>query len=114
MPEDDPIDLNALTVAFREQLLACLEECARGRQGLFGTSDHTDLEPWPEAENLRQLAMALQAIQAQSADEFSELDPICEQFLDLCSIHGEADPGEARLARAFLAEIENPSRVAGH
>jgi len=58
--------------------------------------------PWPEAARLRDLAFALQSILAQ--DDRS--DPLCDQLLDLCSIHGESDPGEPKLARAFLAEIE--------
>jgi hypothetical protein len=105
LAEADAIDPVSVAQLFREQLIACLEECAAGRRGLFSTSDHLDIPPWPEAEALRQLALALQAIQAQSADEFTTPDPLCEQFLDLCSIHGENDPGEPRLARAFLAEI---------
>jgi hypothetical protein len=101
----DPDDsFGPLILTFREQLTACLEECAVGRRGLF-----TDLEDdsanaektWPEAARLRELAFALQSILAQS----EESDPLCDQFLDLCSIHGESDPGEPRLARAFLAEI---------
>lgn len=98
-------DLAPLTEAFYAQLMACLEECAAGRRGLF-----SDYEPagsaasdtgWPEAARLRELAFALQAILAQSG----ESDILCEQFLDLCSIHGENDPGERRLARAFLNQI---------
>ena len=104
-----PPDLSALAQVFREQLLACLEECSAGRHGLFSSLDYlgeaSRHQPWPEAESLRQLAFALQAIQAQSADEFTQPDPLVDQFLDLCSIHGENDPGEPKLARAFLAEI---------
>ena len=33
--EMEPDQLELLAQAFREQLLACLEECARGRMGLF-------------------------------------------------------------------------------
>ncbi len=96
-----------LLQTLRDQLIACLEECATGRRGLFTDLEHvaeeaSNLRPWPEAAQLRQLAFALQAILAQS----SESDPLCDQFLDLCSIHGENDPGEPRLARAFLTEIE--------
>jgi len=97
--------LQPLIQVFREELLACLEECATGRRGLFSDFAHLsgDAEDaaWPEAAKLRELAFALQAILAQSGEQ----DTLCEQFLDLCSIHGEADPGEPRLARAFLAEI---------
>jgi hypothetical protein len=98
--------LEAVTRAFRDQLLACLEECARGRRGLFSgidTGDASDeARAWPEAERLRELAVALQAVLAQSG----ERDALCDEFLDLCTIHGESDPGERRLARAFLQRIE--------
>ncbi len=94
----------ALTSAFRDQLLACLEECARGRRGLF--TEAVDLgrdEPaWPEASQLRELGAALQPLLAQA----EEPAPLVDEFLDLCSIHGESDPGEPRLAREFLRRIE--------
>jgi len=98
--------LETLTQAFHDQLLACLEECAAGRRGLFSDLEHVGTEStmdraWPEAARLRELAFALQAILAQS----EESDTLCDQFLDLCSIHGESDPGEPKLARAFLNEI---------
>jgi len=100
----DKAQFEPLTRAFHEQLQACLEECSLGRFGLF--SDREQLgeetaEAWPEAARLRELAFALQAILAQSGEQ----DALCDQFLDLCSIHGENDPGEPRLARAFLQEI---------
>jgi hypothetical protein len=112
-PEDriESAQLEPLTRAFREQLIACLEECAAGRHGLFSDYEHTGAEdtehqPWPEAAQLRELAFALQAILGQSGEgQSGELDVLCDQFLDLCSIHGESDPGEPRLARAFLSEI---------
>jgi hypothetical protein len=31
---------------------------------------------------------------------------MCDEFLDLCSMHGESHPGERKLARAFLERIE--------
>jgi hypothetical protein len=99
MSFEDQTELTPLIQAFRDQLTACLEECARGRRGLFSDLEYT--QPWPEAAQLRELAFALQAILAQS----EESDPLCDQFLDLCSIHGEHDPGEPRLARAFQAVI---------
>jgi hypothetical protein len=99
--------LDQLTNAFRDQLLACLDECAHGRRGLFSEREHLGGEEgedrgWPEASRLRELAAALQAILAQT----EERDALCDEFLDLCTIHGESDPGEPRLARAFLARIE--------
>ena len=95
--------ISSLTTAFRDQLLACLQECALGRRGLFAEHEHLGAEhAWPEASRLRELAAALQAILAQT----EERDALCDEFLDLCTIHGEYDPGEPRLAREFLKRIE--------
>jgi hypothetical protein len=108
MDRDDQVDLSqlqSLSQVFRDQLLACLEECAQGRAGLFAGREHLgDMEEqaWPEAAQLRELALALQALFAQQ----EEPSPLCDEFLDLCSIHGESNPGERKLARAFLARIE--------
>jgi hypothetical protein len=98
--------IEPLTTAFRSQLIALLEKCAAGRWGLFVHLDQIQPEVarylrWPEAEQLRELAFALQSILAQSG----ESDPLVEQFLDLCSMHGESNPGEPKLARAFLDHI---------
>ncbi len=96
--------LDALSHVFADQLLACLQECARGRRGLFSdyvSSDEED-EAWPEAARLRELALALQQVFAQQ----EQRNALCDEFLDLCSIHGESHPGESRLARDFLARIE--------
>src|ERR1039457_7172831 len=63
----EPEQLDALSRAFSEQLLACLEECARGRKGLFSdfAAMQGDADDWPEAGRLRELALALQGIFAQ-------------------------------------------------
>jgi hypothetical protein len=91
--EMEPKQLDSLTQAFGDQLMACLDECARGRRGLF--SEY-------EASQLRRLALAFQAILAQSGEQ----NALCDEFLDLCTIHGESHPGERRLARMFLERIE--------
>ncbi len=106
--EMDAEEFAPLLAAFREQLLACLEECAHGRRGLFAEAVGMGLmgtgeDGWPEAARLRELAGALQAILAQTG----ERNALCDEFLDLCTMHGEANPGEARLARVFLTRIEN-------
>jgi hypothetical protein len=101
--ETDQIEV--LTKAFCNQLGALLEECARGRHGLFSEYpllDGDQAREWPEAARLRELASALQSILAQSG----ERNALCDEFLDLCTIHGESDPGEPRLARTFLARID--------
>jgi hypothetical protein len=104
--EIEPSQLKMLEQAFCEQLMACLDECARGRKGLFSDvallGDEGEAGAWPEAARLRELAVALQAILAQQ----EERNALCDEFLDLCSIHGESHPGERKLARAFLERIE--------
>jgi hypothetical protein len=100
--EQDPLD--GLAQAFCDQLLACLEECARGRKGLFSDVEllNEDGESWPEAARLRELALALQGVFVQQERQ----NALCDEFLDLCSMHGESHPGERKLARAFLERIE--------
>ncbi len=102
--EMEPGPLESLNRAFSEQLLACLDECARGRRGLFSefVSEDGEERPWPEAARLRELAVALQSVLAQQ----NERNALCDEFLDLCTIHGESHPGERRLARSFLERIE--------
>ena len=102
----EPNQMETLIQAFGDQLLACLDECARGRKGLFGEvellSDETGQSAWPEAARLRELGLALQGLVAQQ----EERNALVDEFLDLCSIHGESNPGERKLARAFLERIE--------
>ena len=102
--EAEPRELEVLARAFSEQLLACLDECARGRKGLFSEFVGGDEETaiWPEAQRLRELALALQGVFAQ----LDERNALCDEFLDLCTMHGESHPGERKLARAFLERIE--------
>lgn len=104
--EMEPGQLETLIQAFGEQLMACLDECARGRRGLFGNVEllggEGDSGGWPEAARLRELALALQGVLNQQ----EQRNALCDEFLDLCSIHGESNPGERRLARDFLGRIE--------
>jgi hypothetical protein len=100
--ELDQLDL--LAKAFSAQLLACLDECARGRKGLFSDVEllSEQGESWVEASRLRELAVALQGVFRQQERN----NVLCDEFLDLCSMHGESHPGERKLARAFLERIE--------
>ena len=102
--ESEPGELESLASVFSDQLLACLDECARGRKGLFSESidDESEGGGWPEAARLRELAVAMQGIFAQQ----QERNALCDEFLDLCTMHGESHPGERKLARAFLDRIE--------
>ncbi len=98
--QSDPLEV--LSRAFSDQLMACLDESARGRKGLFSSNALDDEEVWPEAERLRELALALPDVFAQQGERNS----LCDEFLDLCSMHGEFHPGERKLAREFLGRIE--------
>ena len=104
--EMDPIQLDILAQAFCGQLMACLDECARGRKGLFSEYEQLGGEDedhsWTEAARLRELAVALQGVLAQQEQK----NALCDEFLDLCTMHGESHPGERKLARAFLERIE--------
>lgn len=102
--ELEPDQLDVLAQAFCDQLMACLDECARGRKGLFSDVEllGDEQEGWPEAARLRELALALQGVFAQQERQ----NALCDEFLDLCSMHGESHPGERKLARAFLERIE--------
>jgi hypothetical protein len=99
-----PDQLEALSRVFSEQLLACLDDCARGRRGLFGeqVGEEPESSAWPEAAQLRTLALALQAVFSQS----EQRNALADEFLDLCTMNGESNPGERKLARSFLARIE--------
>jgi hypothetical protein len=102
---DEPNQLESLAQVLCEQLMACLDECARGRKGLFSDVEllsDGETSAWPEAARLRELALALQGVFAQN----EERNALCDEFLDLCSMHGESHPGERKLARAFLERIE--------
>ena len=99
-----PGELEPLTVAFRDQLMACLEECARGRRGLFAGYEHlgeTDGRAWPEATRLRELASALQSILAQS----EERDALCDdgriRVLRVVRGHQSGDVDQHRGRRRF-------------
>ncbi len=103
--EMEPGQVEMLTHAFGEQLMACLDECARGRKGLFSDVallDEGEASAWPEAARLRELALGLQSVLTQQ----DERNALCDEFLDLCTMHGESHPGERKVARAFLERIE--------
>lgn len=99
-----PEQIESLNRVFADQLLACLDECARGRRGLFSEfiGDESEEYTWREAAQLRHLAVALQGVLAHQSDR----NALCDEFLELCSIHGESHPGERKLARTLLERIE--------
>jgi hypothetical protein len=91
---------------FRPLLLSCLQQCVRGRWGLFGAYDHIDPKIenliWPEAKRLKELASEIESI----GHELGQTNETCERFLYFYSLRGSNVPGEPRLAAKFLAEID--------
>ena len=100
----DSEQMETLSRAFSDQLLACLEECARGRQRIVLQS------MW--AANEEEAGLKLRGCASWRSPcriifaQQEERNALCDEFLDLCSIHGESHPGERKLARAFLERIE--------
>jgi hypothetical protein len=98
--------LNQMEGEFRPLLLVCLEQSARGRWGLFGQNDHAVSEgiypTWPEAKRVKELADEIRAIRLQ----FGESNALSERFLELHSLRGANVPGEPKLAKQMLAEMD--------
>jgi hypothetical protein len=103
-----------LEAEFQELLIPCLQKCARGRWGLFGAYDRIKEDnpnlgrflTWPEADRLRELAITIQTIRADSG----ERNDCCDEFLRLCALHRPNDPGEPKIAREFLDRIGKNQR----
>jgi hypothetical protein len=99
------VRLDQIEGEFPPLLLSCLQECARGRWGLFGQNDHLDPEGrywvWPEARRLKDLAQEIRSIRL----EFGQANELSERFLELCSLRGAGVPREPKLASELLAEI---------
>jgi hypothetical protein len=95
--------LEEIEIEFKSLLLECLRECAQGHWGLFGQNDHVDppVYKWPEAKRLKELAHEIESLRLA----FGQPNPLCERFLQLCSLRGSNAPGEPKLAAIFLDEI---------
>jgi len=90
---------------FRLLLPPVLKQCAAGRWGLFEQSDHIEESKylyWPEADRLKSMAREIRSIR----QDFGQTDPLVERFLDYCSLRGANVPGEPKLARLLLDEVE--------
>ncbi len=99
----DPEQLDALSRAFC-RAAPCLPGCMRARPPrpvfrIHHRSARRRLAGSRAAARTRARASGLFAQQDQR-------NALCDEFLDLCSIHGESHPGERKLARMFLERIE--------
>lgn len=86
--------------------MSCLRQCANGRYGLFGQNDHLDPEHrywnWPEAQSVVEMAEEIQAL----LSGFGDSSTLAERLLHFRSLRGGNVPGEPKLAKEFLSEIE--------
>jgi hypothetical protein len=100
--------LSELEGDFKPLLVRCLQICARGKWGLFGQHDTPEgrrYDNWPEVAQLKSMASEIQKIRA----EFGNQNAIVERYIYYCSLRGANDPGEPKLARAFLDELGLPT-----
>ena len=97
--------MEELESGFRPLLISCLEECRDGRWGLFGQNGSEEGRKylhWEDGERLKEIALQIRALRA----EFGQPHPLVERFLHYCSLRGANIPGEPKLAKAFLEEIQ--------
>jgi len=90
---------------FRTLLLSCLEQSSRGQWGLFGQNDGSEAAKYlasDEAEQVKEIALNIIALR----EEFGEPNPLVSRLHYYCSLRGANVPGEPKLARAFLQEIQ--------
>ena len=97
--------LDSLESEFQTLLVACLQECANGRYGLFGQNDHVDPDGrywrWPQSKQLWEMAQEIQEIRS----EFGSTNWLCDRLLHFRSLRGSNVPGEPKLAAQLLEEI---------
>jgi hypothetical protein len=96
---------------FAVMLLKLLQECARGRSGLFGQLEKTygaekaaQYFSWPEADKLILLAGELAALRDELGDDTDF--PALRKFLAYRKLSGPGVPSEPKLALQFLQELK--------
>jgi hypothetical protein len=99
-------ELEEMEAEFRARLLAALTRCADGNWGLFGQNDHI---PGSERRNSGSGAPELLALGAEIAELREKLGlPPFELHARLLAFRGQSGantPGEPKLARAWLKEL---------
>lgn len=98
--------LESLEREFQKLLIACLQECANGRWGLFGQNEHVDPDGryshWPQPKQLWEMAQEIREIRS----EFGTSNWLCERFVHFRSLRGSNVPGEPKLAAQLLEELK--------
>ena len=108
-PDENALD--SLAKVFSDQLIACLEEAARGRKGLFGEAVNVEdgNEAWPDAVRLRELAMALQNVFAQQEEKSATRWPTSFSTFAPCTV--STTPASASWHAVFLDALSGGKSV---
>ena len=100
--------IRVLEAEFREQLIAALRKCAAGQWGLFGQNEPqanvavrgSHMQVGDELVHLGERIVSARTEIGESADF-----PLLSRFLQYRTMRGPNDPGEPKLAREFLKEL---------
>ena len=101
--------LASLEAEFRTRLIEALRRCSRGSWGLFGQNDHIEgLKEWSYESSGAQKLDALGSEIAQIREELGMSEPyaLYAQFQEKRGRQGQNSLGEARLAAAWLQELD--------
>lgn len=107
--------LSELESEFEPLLIESLQQCSRGRWGLFDT--YTNLEAsgqrwdlWPEARHVKELAEEIRELHGR----FGSSNWLAENLLRICALtrsYRQNTQGDPKLAAEFLEDIERKSRT---
>jgi hypothetical protein len=97
-------ELSGMEADFREQLLVALRSCAAGRWGLFNQNNHRQTFESSGAVELGQLGDEIENIRRQLG--IGEAFDLYARLIQMSGNKGSNHPGEQRLAKTWLAELE--------
>lgn len=103
--------LEEAKVEFSALLLKCLQECARGRSGIFGQFERQygvekakQYFKWSEADKLLALTTEIAVLREALHDETDF--PAFDKFRYLRTLSGPGVPSEPKMALQFLQELK--------
>jgi len=107
-------DLARLEAEFRERLLRALRACSAGAWGLFGQNDESYQAALgasalrrfesADARDLTEMVTQIEHLRAHLG--YAEPNQLCERFKAHRALRGPNVPGEPKLAKSLLEELE--------